>query len=296
VITGSGVVKAFDMKGREIWKRDLQKDYGKFGLGFGYASSPLLHENSLVVQVLHGRRTDDPSYILSLDAVSGKTLWRQIRPTDAIAESPDAYTTPVLLKDNKAPRIIISGGDYVTGHDLKTGKEIWRAAGLNPRKRSNYRVVGTPVVKDGLIYAPTRRKPLLALRTGGTGDITTTHLVWKYEGNGAPDVPSPLCDGKYFYMVEDGGRITCLDAKKGTLVWGPERTARGIVSASPILAEGKIYILNEKGVTSVVAAGDKFKLLATNQLDGSYTLASPAVSGSSLFIRTGTHLYCISNE
>ncbi len=146
---------------------------------------------------------------------------------------------------------------------------------------------------DGIIYAPTRKKPLLALRAGGTGDITTSHLVWKWEGSGAPDVPSPLCDGKYFYMVDDRGLVTCLDAKKGTLIWGPEKTADGIVSASPILAGGKIYILNEKGVTTVVTAGPEFKILATNELDGTYTLASHAVSGSQLFIRTATHLYCI---
>lgn len=153
--------------------------------------------------------------------------------------------------------------------------------------------MGTPIIVDGLIYAPTRRKPLLALRTGGKGDITDSHLAWKYEGGGAPDVPSQVSDGKYFYMVDDKGMVTCLDAKKGTVIWGPERTAEGIVSASPLMAEGKIYILNEKGVTSIIAAGSEFKVLATNELDGSYTLASPAVSGSNLFIRTSDFLYCI---
>ena len=164
---------------------------------------------------------------------------------------------------------------------------------MNPLKRRNYRVVPTPIVVDGIIYAPTRKKPLLALRAGGKGDITESHLVWKYEGSGAPDVPSPVSDGKYFYMVDDRGLVTCLDAKTGTLIWGPEATTEGIVSASPVLADGKLYILNEKGVTSIVSVEPEFKLLATNELDGSYTLASPAVSGSQLFIRTSTHLYCI---
>jgi outer membrane protein assembly factor BamB len=241
-------------------------------------------------------KTDDPSYIVSLNAATGEVQWHQERPTDAEMESPDAYTTPVLLEHKGKTQIVISGGDYVTGHDFETGKEIWRAAGLNPLKRRNYRIVPTPIIVDGIIYAPTRKKPLLALKVGGTGDITESHLVWKYEGSAAPDVPSPVSDGKYFYMVDDRGLVTSLDAKTGTLIWGPETTTEGIVSASPILVDGRLYIINEKGVTSIVSVGPEFKLLATNELDGSYTLASPAVSGSQLFIRTSTHLYCIERE
>jgi outer membrane protein assembly factor BamB len=293
VVTGTGKVAAFDMDSKPVWTKDLQKDYGPFGHNWGYGSSPLLHDGSLIVEVLHGMKTDDPSYIVSLNAMTGEEQWHQERPTDAEMESPDAYTTPVILEHEGKIQIVISGGDYVTGHDFETGEEIWRAGGLNPLKRPNYRVVPTPIVVDGLIYAPTRKKPLLALKVGGTGDITESHLVWKYEGSAAPDVPSPVSDGKYFYMVDDRGLVTCLDAKTGAQIWGPETTTEGIVSASPILADGKLYILNEKGVTSIVSIGPEFKLLATNELDGTYTLASPVVSGSQLFIRTSTHLYCI---
>ena len=240
-------------------------------------------------------KTDDPSYIISLNAMNGKTQWHHERPTDAEDESPDAYTTPLLVNYEGKTELIITGGDYVTGHDLKTGKEIWRAAGLNPLRRGNYRIVSSPVTSDGIIYTPTRKRPLLALKAGGVGDITNSHLLWKWDDSGAPDVPSPLCDGEYFYMVDDVGKITCLDAKKGTLIWGPNNTTGGIVSASPILAEGRIYIINEEGITAVVQAGKYFKLLATNELDGSYTLSSPAVSGSRLFIRTAYYLYCIEN-
>ena len=287
---------AFDMEGQEIWKRNLQDDYGRFGLNWGYASSPLLHNGTLIIEVLHGYRTDDPSYIVAFNAATGEELWRQERPTDALAESPDAYTTPALLKHNGVTQIVISGADYVTGHQPDTGKEIWRSGGLNPHQEGNYRVVGSPLVVEGIIYAPTRKRPLLALRAGGTGDITDSHLLWKWEGAGAPDVPTPVCDGTYFYMVDDRGLATCLDAKTGEVVWGPERTAQGTVSASPILADGKLYITNEYAITTVIAAGPEFKVLATNELDGSYTLSSLAVSGSQLFMRTGTHLYCIRTE
>jgi outer membrane protein assembly factor BamB len=296
VVTGTGAVAAFDMAGNEIWKRNLQDDYGRFGLNWGYASSPLLHNGILIIEVLHGYRTDDPSYIVAFNTATGEEVWRQERPTDALAESPDAYTTPALLEHGGVTQIVISGADYVTGHHPDTGKEIWRSGGLNPYQERNYRVVGSPLIVEGIIYAPTRKKPLLALRAGGTGDITDSHLLWKWDGAGAPDVPTPVCDGTYFYMVDDRGLATCLDAKTGEVVWGPERTAQGTVSSSPILADGKLYITNEFAVTTVIDAGPAFKVLATNELDGSYTLSSPAVSGSQLFMRTGTHLYCIGTE
>jgi outer membrane protein assembly factor BamB len=295
VVTGTGMVTAFDMGGKSVWQKNLQKEYGDFGLNWGYASSPLLYDGKIIIEVLHGMRTDDPSSVVSFDVMTGKELWRQERPTDAVMESPDSYTTPAVLEYDGKTEIVITGGDYVTGHDPETGKELWRAAGLNPEKRRNYRIVASPVVVDGMIYSPTRKKPLLALRAGGSGDVTTSNLAWKWDGAGAPDVPTPVCDGKYFYMVDDGGKITCLDAKSGKVIWGPERTAQGVVSASPLLADGKLYITNERAVTSVVTAGSDFKMLATNELDGTYTLSSPVVSGSKLFIRTSTHLYCIGN-
>ncbi|HET6664920.1 MAG TPA: PQQ-binding-like beta-propeller repeat protein, partial [Acidimicrobiales bacterium] len=126
VMTGVGVLKAFDFKGTQLWSRDLQKDYGRFGLNWGYASSPLLHAGQLYVQVLHGMKTDDPSYVLRIDARSGQTVWRVERPTRAIHESPDSYTTPALLRYGNTTEIVITGGDVVTGHDPATGHELWR--------------------------------------------------------------------------------------------------------------------------------------------------------------------------
>lgn len=292
VVTGTGAVTAFDMEGKEIWKRHIQKEYGPFGLNWGYGSSPILYDGKLIIEVLHGNNTDEPSYIIALDSATGKQIWKQERPTDAPRESPDAYTTPAILKVAGKTQIVISGGDYVTGHDPDTGKEIWRAGGLNPTKQGNYRIVGSPVVADGMIYAPSRNRPILALKAGGTGDISG-NIAWKFEEPGGPDVPTPVSDGKYLYVVNDRGMVILLDAKTGKLVYGPERTANGTVSASPLLADGKLYITNESAVTTVVAAGPEFKVISTNELDGSYTLSSIAVSGKQLFVRTGTHLYCI---
>jgi len=294
VVTGNGVVTNLDMDGKVIWMRNLQKDYGNFGLNWGYASSPILYKGKLIIEVLHGMRTDDPSYIVALNAKDGKEIWREERATDAMRESPDAYTTPVLLEHNGETQIVITGGDYVTGHNPDTGSEIWRAGGLNPEQRGNYRIVASPVAIDNMIYAPTRQRPLLALPAGEKGDISDK-VVWKWDSAGAPDVPTPACDGKYFYMVDDRGRATCLDAKTGEVIWGPERTAQGTVSSSPLVADGKVFLLNENAVTTVLSAGPEFKLLSTNELDGTYTLSTPVAVGSQLFIRTATHLYCIGN-
>jgi outer membrane protein assembly factor BamB len=164
---------------------------------------------------------------------------------------------------------------------------------LNPRNNRSYRIVPSPSVVDGMIYAPSRKTPLLALRTGGTGDVTESHRAWQWTGQGAPDVPTPVADGEYFYMIDDGGLVTCLDARKGTIVWGPDDTGLGRVSASPILADGKIYIVGETAETVILQAGGEFKVLARNTLDGDYTLSTPAIAGEEIFIRTATHLYCI---
>src|SRR5262249_50257798 len=154
---------------------------------WGYASSPLYFNGKVIIQVLQGFRTSDPSYLVALDGITGKPVWRIERKTDARSESPDAYTTPALLTYSGKVQIVISGGDYVTGHNPENGQEIWRAGGLNPYRNQNFRIVASPVVADGMIYAPSRQKPLLALRAGGTGDVTTSHLAWKWDDKGGPD-------------------------------------------------------------------------------------------------------------
>jgi len=293
VMTGTGVLKGFDFNGKELWSRNIQKDYGEFGMNWGYASSPLLVDDALYIQVLHGMKTDEPSYILRIDKKTGKTRWKVDRPTSAIRESPDSYTTPAVLKYGKATEIVITGGDCVTGHDAETGKELWRANGLNPENDPFYRIVASPIVMNEIIYAPTRVKPLLALRAGGRGDISKSHVLWS-TANG-PDVPTPVTDGVYFYIVNDKGIVWCLDAKTGAEVYGQQRIKPGAYSASPVLADGKIYITSEEGLTTVIKAGPKFEVLAENALN-EYCLSSPAISEGQIFIRTAEYLYCIGKK
>ncbi|MBX3279582.1 MAG: PQQ-like beta-propeller repeat protein [Acidobacteria bacterium] len=290
VMTGTGSLKCFDFAGKEIWARDIQKEYGRFGLNWGYASSPLLYDNSLFVPVLHGMKTDDPSYILRIEAKTGKTQWRVERPTPAIQESPDSYITPALLKRGNQTEIIISGGDCITGHDPATGKELWRAYGLNPDNNPYYRIVNSPLVLEDLVFAGSKNKPYLAVRSGGRGDVTKTHVAWRFD-NG-PDVPTPVTDGKYLYIVRDNGVVFCLDARTGREIYGQQRLKSGTYSSSPVLADGKIYITNEDGVTSVFSAGEKFEILAENAMND-YCLSSVAISEGQIFLRTAGHLYCI---
>ena len=289
-MTGLGVMKGFDFEGRELWVRDIQKDYGKFGLNWGYASSPLLYQDALYVQVLHGMKTQDPSYVLRIDKKTGKTLWRVIRPTDAVRESPDSYTTPALLRYGNHVEIVVTGGDCITGHDPATGAELWRATGFNPDKNPAYRIIASPVVYDDVVYAPTRVKPLIAFRAGGRGDISQSHKLWSFM-NG-PDVPTPVTDGKYFYSVNDRGIMWCLDAKTGAEIWGGKRIKPATYSSSPVLADGKIYISNEEGLTTVVKAGSEFEVLAENDLND-YTLSSPAISDGRIFLRTAKFVWAI---
>ena len=289
-MTGIGVLKGFDFKGNELWVRDIQKDYGKFGLNWGYASSPLLYEDALYVQVLHGMKTRDPSYLLRIDKKTGKTAWRAIRPTDAVRESPDSYTTPALLRYANHVEIVVTGGDCITGHDPATGAELWRATGFNPGNNPAQRIIASPVVYDDVVYAPTRVKPLIAFRAGGRGDVSQSHKLWEFM-NG-PDVPTPVTDGKYFYSINDRGILWCLNAKTGEEIWGGKRIKPAIYSSSPVLADGKIYITNEDGLTTVVKAGPQFEVLAENDLND-YTLSSPAISDGHILIRTAKFLYSI---
>jgi outer membrane protein assembly factor BamB len=294
VMTGTGILKSFDFTGKELWMRDIQKDHGHFGLNYGYASSPLLYNDALYVQVLHGMKTDDPSYVLRIDKKTGRTVWRIERPTAARNESPDSYSTPALLKYGTSTEIVITGGDVVTGHDPDNGRELWRVKGLNPEDRGDYRIVASPQVVGDMVIVPTRETPLIALKPGARGDATASHVAWSFT-RGGPDVPTPVSDGQYVYIVNDRGIVHCLDLKSGAVVYGPQRLRPGTYTASPVLADGRIYVTNEDGVTSVFSAGPRFEVVAENALD-EYTLSSIAVSNGQLFLRTEKHLYAIGGK
>ncbi len=286
-MSGNGHVRAFDFAGKELWHRDFWTDYGKFGLNHGYGSSPLLMTDGLVIQVLHGMHTDDPSYVVKLDLKSGKTLWKVERPTDAQTESPDSYTTPVTIQHQGKTQVVVTGGDYVTGHDPATGKELWRGGGMNPRANPMNRIVASPVVLGDLVFVPTRVNPMQAFKPVASGKPV---LAW--DTPNGPDVPTPVTDGKLLYMINDKGIAYCFDAQTGKEVYSGQRIKPAAYSSSPVLADGRIYMTNEEGTTVVVKTGPVFEVLAENALDD-YTLSSPAISDGQIFVRTKGWLYCI---
>jgi len=291
IMTGNGKLSCFTLEGKEIWRRDIQADYGRFGLNHGYASTPLLHGERLYVQVLHGMHTDDPSYVFAVNSDTGKTIWKVERPTDAQQESPDNYGTPQVTAVGGKLQLVISGADYVTGHDLDTGKELWRIGGFNPTHNPAGRTIASAVViGSNVFFSSTRGRPFIGFRAGGSGNITGKNELWT--NNLGSDVPTPATDGTYIYVLRDNGALNCLEALTGKVVYEGRRIELGTYSASPLLADGKIYCVNEEGTTTVVKAGPVFAVLGVNKLDN-LTLASPIACDSQILIRTADYLYCI---
>jgi outer membrane protein assembly factor BamB len=151
-------------------------------------------------------------------------------------------------------------------------------------------MVASPVALNDVVFVPSRERPLTAVRAGGRGDVTSSHRLWSTDLG--PDVPTPVTDGKYLYVLRDNGILYCYDAMSGTTVYNGQRAAPGTYSASPVLADGKLYLTNEDGTTTVVRAGPKFEILAQNQLHD-YTLSTPVIVNGQIFIRTDFALWAI---
>lgn len=296
VVTGQGSITAFGADGKSKWSFDLAKAYGENGARHGYASSPVVHDGRLFVQMIHGYSTDAPSYVMAFNGATGEILWHKERDTDVKrrTESRDAYTTPLVATIDGKPQLVVVGADYITGHDLANGDELWRVGGLNPDNHDQKRLVASSIVHGDRLFVPSRKGPILALDLKKLA-VADDSLVWEYNEGTLPDVPSPVTDGDYLFMADDQGAVSCLDAKSGKLMWGPEDTSLGRTSSSMVLADGKIYLSAETGATAVVAAGPEYKMLAINKLDGSYTLSSPAITDDRVLIRTAEYLYCIGN-
>ncbi len=260
--------------GEIVWKTKLEYDNGQHGPG----GSPVLYDDLLIVSC-DGL---DQQFVVALDKATGKVRWKKQR------EGYQAYTTPLIVKLSSGDQVVSPGAFQAIAYEPRTGKEIWRV-----KYAEGFSNVPRPVYGNDLVFICTgfQEPSLLAVRLDGRGDVTKSKIAWKLD-RGIPRTPSPLLVGNELYIVSDNGIATCVDAKTGDELW--RARLGGNYSASPIYADGRIYFLSEEGETIVIAPGRQLKHLATNQLEGP-TLASMAVSHSSLFIRTATHLYRISN-
>ena len=227
---GNGTLLAFDHSGNPLWSRDLQKDYGDYAFNWTFSSSPTLYNGKLYLQVLqrnvpvqgHGR-TDGPidSYLLALDPATGKTLWRQTRPTDAVMESHEAYSTPIPFEYQGRKTILLLGGNYLTAHDAETGREVWRSPSLNPRRASNWRQVSSPVAGNGVVLAcqPQTGNFVNALKPGGDAQPEAT-ILWQSDQHRevSSDVPTPLFyDGNFFVLSDVRKSLTRVEPATGNV-------------------------------------------------------------------------------
>ena len=266
---GTGQLVALDLSGKLIWSRHLGREYAPFDINWGHSSSPVLFNDSLILVCYHL----PTAYLLNLDAASGKTRWRVERGRDI-----HSYSTPLVVKTSGTTELIVNSSEGMSGHDATTGQLLWHI------QEQNRFPIPMPVVHDGIIYTSRgyRSGPYMAIRPGGKGDVSRSHVLWRTD-TGAPYVSSLVHYNGMLYMAGDVGVLSAIDAKTGQRVW-QERTG-GVFTASPVAADGKIYLLSEDGQTIVLAAGSQPRVLARNRLTARQ-LASPAVSGGRLFIRT----------
>jgi outer membrane protein assembly factor BamB len=275
--------------GKVLWeRRDIECNHYR-----GAGSSPILFRDLLIMNF----DGSDAQFIIALDKKTGKTVWRKDRSIDFKDLGPDgkpkaegdfrkSFATPHVAEIDGQPLLISQGANAGYGYNPLTGEEFWRV-----EERTSHSGGTRPVVGHGLIFFPSgwSQGQLLALKPGGHGDVTGTHVAWRVK-KAVAKKPSLLLLDDLIYMFNDGGVASAIEAKTGVEVWSQRVAENSNYSASPIFAGGNIYCFSEEGKATVLAPGREFKKLAENKLDAGF-MASPAVTGNALILRTKTHLY-----
>jgi outer membrane protein assembly factor BamB len=272
----TGQIVALDLNGKRLWERHLGREISPYDIIWGHSSSPTVFEDMLLLLSDH----TTASYLLALDKRTGREKWKADRGKGKLS-----YSTPLVVPGPNGPEVIVNSSDRVDGYNARTGELLWHTGSTNRFP------VPSPVFHDGVIYMSRgyRSSPYMALRPGGRGDISKTHVIWE-NTTGGPYVSSLLHDNGLVYMATDVGAVTVVDAKDGSRVW--QQRIDGVFSASPVAADGKIYFLSETGHTIVIRSGRAPEVLARNDL-GERQIASPAISNGQIFIRTDDHLFAI---
>jgi outer membrane protein assembly factor BamB len=273
---GTGQIVALDVDGTLVWERHLGKEISSFDINWGHASSPTLYGDTLLLLCDH----TPAAYLLAVDKKTGKERWRADRGKGRMS-----YTTPFVVETPSGPELIVNSSERVDAYDPRSGAFLWHVGG------SNQFPIPAPTFHDGVVYMTRgyRSGPYMAVRPGGRGDVSASHVVWEVP-TGAPYISSLVYDEGILYMASDVGAITAIDAATGKRIW--QERVDGIFSASPVAGDGKIYFVSETGETVVVKAGRSAQVLARNDL-GERLIASPAISNGQIFIRSDGQLFAI---
>jgi outer membrane protein assembly factor BamB len=278
---GSHGLYCYDMSGKLQWSQDLGKM--RIAMGFGEGSSPTLYKDTLIVNW----DNEDGSFITALDKNSGKTLWKEKR------DEHTSWATPLVVEHDGKVEVVTAATGKIRSYDISTGKLVWECGGLTRN------VIPSPVTDGDKVYCISgfQGSSLLAIKLGGSGDLTgSDSIVWTHKKS-TPYVPSPLLyNGKLYFYAVNNGRISCLDSKSGQVLIDAEPLEElSGVYASPLGAAGKLYLPGRNGVTVVLRQSDKLEKLASNKLDDKFD-ASPAAVGRELFLRGRQNLYCIAEK
>lgn len=275
ITPGKIIVAAYDLDGNEKWKTNV----GDFVSAHGFNTCPVLFEDSVILNGDH----DGDAYLVALDRQSGRERWRIRRENKT-----RSYVTPIIREIDGITQMILSGSLCIASYDPRNGKRHWIVDGPTEQFVAS-------MVYDGKYVFATGGYPerhTLAIRPGGKGNVTDTHIAWRTT-RGAAYVPSPIISGRYLLMVADSGIASCFEARTGKRHW-MERLPGGH-SPSPVSADGLVYFVSDRGVTTIVRPSETFAVIAKNEL-GESVSASPAISQGQIFLRTHQHLYCIGSK
>lgn len=287
-LIGTGTLACFDFQGEEVWKVDLNELIAPYKTGFGIGFTPLLYKEALYLPFLH----QGESSVVALDKKTGAIKWKTPRTTIAEEESKDAYSSACVMEYPDHAEIVVCGADLANAYDSETGREIWSHGDINPKRNKTLRIVVSPITDRERIYVSSaKRGPVYAIRSGGQGDVTSSHRQWICEKD-TPDVPTPAIDNGLVYLLRENGVMSVLDAATGEPRYSERfATGTGAFSASPVVADGKVFLASEGGLVVVLAAGPKFEKLGESEL-GEMIMATPVVIDNRVYIRTEKALYC----
>lgn len=272
----TGQIVALNVDGTIAWQRHLGREIAPFDVAWGHSSSPVLHEDTLLLLCDHA----SASYLLALDKRTGKERWKADR-----GKGRSSYSTPLVVRTPARVEVIVNSSERVDAYDAATGALLWHVG------ESNRFPVPSPVFHDGIIYMSRgyRSGPYFAVRPGGSGDVSATHVLWQVP-TGAPYVSSLVYHDSRLYMANDVGVLTAIDAKTGERIW--QERIDGVFSASPVAAGGHIYFVSENGDTIAVKSGATPSVVARNSV-GERIIASPAVANGRIYLRTDSHVWAI---